>query len=280
MKKTASYQTAVYYVIVFYTVFFYRLYNGVLLCQLEPLFWVVRDDIFSFLFLQTGIPQWLVLHPAAYLVFDMVFYLTPAAFLAVVIVNKRSVPHAAFVMLVVNWLYIQTYTLYPTSSVTLYIAWLLFPVVFLVRNEVLFRLLLQGLRYFFLYFFFSAGIWKIVNGGMFNPLQMSAVLLEQHKDILAASGEWWMKEWMSWLVAHPEVSYTLYLLAACLELSFVVGFFSRRYDGLLAVLYVFFLIGDHLVMRIPYYETLPFLLTLSVQPVNVFSKKARFFQKA
>jgi hypothetical protein len=154
------------------------------------------------------------------------------------------------------------------------VAWLLFPVIFLVQNEKLFALLFSGLRYFFIYFFFSAGIWKVVNGGIFFPSQMSGILLDQHKEMLADSEGWWMKTLIATLIAHATFSYTLYVLVTCMELLFGIGFFTRKYDGILAGMYVLFLLADHLIMRIPYYETLPFLLTFYLKEVNVSPRKA------
>ena len=274
MKDDLQYKTAVYYVIIFYTLFFYKLYNGLLLCQMQPLFLFARDDIFTWLFMQTGLPQWLSLHPQHFIVFDAAFYLFPMFFLCAVVWRRQIVPIAAGVMLLINWIYIQCYTLYPTNSITLYIAWLIFPLIFLVKNEELFSLLLQGLRYFFLYFFLSAGVWKIVNGGVFNPLQMSAVLLDQHKEILAGTENWWMKSLLAWLIQHATFSHSLYLLVACMELSFGIGFFTRKYDIILLVMYILFLIADYIVMRIPYYETLPFLLTFYLKRANISPNKA------
>lgn len=154
MKTNLQYKAAVYYVIIFYTLFLYKLYHGLLLCQLQPLFLFLRDDIFSWLFMQAYLPQWLLQHPQYFIVFDVAFYTAPLLFLYAVVKKQSIVPVAAFAMLVINWIYIQCYTLYPTSSITLYIAWLLFPVAFLATNRSLFYSLLQALRYFFLYFFF------------------------------------------------------------------------------------------------------------------------------
>lgn len=274
MSNKLQYKAAVYYVIIFYTLFFYKLYNGLLLCQMQPLFLFARDDIFTWLFMQTGLPQWLLLHRQYFIVFDAAFYLIPLFFVYTVVWRQKAMPLLALIMLLINWIYIQCYTLYPTNSVTLYIAWLIFPVVFLVNDEELFCLLFQGLRYFFLYFFFSAGVWKIVNGGVFNLLQMSAILLEQHKEILADASGWWMKSLVAWLIAHTTIAYLLYVLVACMELLFGVGFFTRKWDGLLAAIYIIFLLADHLIMRIPYYETLPFLLTIYLKGTYPMVNKA------
>ncbi len=269
MKKDFKYTVALYYVIICYTLLLYNLYNGLLLCQMQPLFLFMRDDVFSWLFMQTGLPQWLLLHPAYFIAFDTAYYTVPALFLYIIIYKNAYVQPVAFLMLVVNWIYIQCYTLYPTNSITLYIAPLIFPAIFLAKDSRLFHLLFGGLRYFFLYFFFSAGIWKIVNGGVFNPLQLSAILLDQHKEMLTNSPGWWMSKLIGWLIAHPMPAYILYLLVTIMELLFGTGFFTARFDKQLAFIYIFFLLADHLVMRIPYYETLPFLLTFYLKPVNI-----------
>ena len=269
MKNDFKYKVALYYVIIFYTLFLYKAANGLLLCQVQPLFVFMRDDVFSWLFMQTGLPQWLPAHPRYFIGFDSIYFLAPALFLYTFTRRNAWVQLAAFLMLVVNWTYIQCYTLYPTNSITLYIALLIFPVIFLAKSGDLFYLLFQGIRYFFLYFFFSAGIWKIVNGGVFNPLQLSAILLDQHKEMLTNSPHWWMTGLVAWLVAHTTFGYILYLLVTGMELFFGIGFFIHQSDKILAVLYIFFLLADHLIMRIPYYETLPFLLTFYLKPVNI-----------
>ena len=280
MKRDLQYKVAVYYVIIFYTLFFYKLYNGLLLCQMQPLFLFVRGDIVAFIFLQTGLPQWLLQHPSYFILLDAAFYLIPLFFLLTFLWRRQAVPVVAFIMLVINWIYVQCYTLYPTNSIDIYTVWLLFPAVFLVRDEQLFYLLFKGLRLFFLYFFLSAGLWKIRNGGVFNPLQMSGILLDQHKEMLASAAQWWMKSLIAWLIGHAYIAYALYVLVACMELCFGIGFFTRKYDGVLAAMYVIFLLADHLIMRIAYYETLPFLLTFYLKPVNVSVGERWFFVKS
>jgi ABC-type dipeptide/oligopeptide/nickel transport system permease subunit len=51
------------------------------------------------------------------------------------------------------------------------------------------------------------------------------------------------------------------LSATLLELSFIAGFFTKKYDRLLLALVVIFLVMDHLIMRITYYEIAPLALT-------------------
>jgi hypothetical protein len=217
--------------------------------------------------MQTGIHQWLLSNPGRWILFDALFYSMPLLYLLVYKYASKLASSIAILMLLLNWFYVQCYTLYPSNSIEGHIAWLFFPVVFIPADKKTFILLFEGLRYFFLFFFVSAAIWKVVQGGIFSISQMSGVLLYQHKELLTSSSTYWQSNFLLWLIQRPHLSYLLYLSAALLELSFIVGFFTRKYDSLLLVLLVIFLVMDHLIMRIPYYEIVPLALTL------VFSKE-------
>jgi hypothetical protein len=212
--------------------------------------------------MQTGLHQWLLGNPTAFLLFDVVFYSMPLIYLFASKFNYKAGSIVAIIMLIVNWIYIQCYTLYPTNSIESYTAWLLFPLLFITTNLKSFYFLLHGLRYFFLFFFASAGIWKLVQYGAFNTEQMSGVLLYQHKEYLTSSPGVWHSSFIYWLINNPFVGYFLYLLGTLIELVFLIGFFTRKYDRWLIICFILFLFFDVLIMRIHYWETLPFLLTL------------------
>ncbi len=245
-----------------------------LLYQQQPLFIYDTFDVTSWLFMQTGIHQWL-LRTKLFLLFDVVYYTAPLVLLITSFYkNEKAVSAAAVYVLLVNWIYLQCYFLYPISSYTIFIAWLIFPLIFIAFKEETFALLFDGVRYFFLYFFLSAGIWKIINGSVFNPIQLSAILMEQHKEILTASPHYWLSYFYQFLIRHTALSYSLYLIVAAMELSFLLGFFTKRWDRYLILIYFLFLIADYLIMRIPYFETLPFVLTLYLRPVNVSARNS------
>jgi len=250
------------YCLVFYVLAAYKLINGLWLFQLTPQLFVTRYDGFTWLFMKTGIHQWLLNNPTGWALADTLFYTMPLLYFLANNIYKTGGRFFAILMLVVNWLYVQCYTLYPTNSIESHIVWLLFPVIFLAAQPHTFRLLMHGLRYFFLFFFASAGIWKIINGGVFYSGQMTGVLLYQHADILNSTPEYWQSRFIQWIINHPAWGYALYIAATVMELVFVIGFFTRKFDRTLIVLFLLFLVFDHLVMRIPYYEAMPFLLTL------------------
>ena len=262
MKTSRRYTIISLYCVIFYGLMLYKYFNGMFLFQLQPSFFYARQDIFTWIFMQTGLHQWLLNNPAGCVLFDVLFYTAPAIYFLHYHYNRGTAYISAIWMLVINWVYVQCYTLYPSDSIEGHAAWLLFPLVFMPKKEVTFEVMFEGLRYFFLFFFVSAGLWKLRQGGVFYHEQMSGVLLYQHSQLLTNSPGYWQFGLILWLVRNPWTSYILYLLTTAIELFFAVGFFTKKFDRLLIWLFILFLIMDHLVMRIPYYELMPLLLTL------------------
>lgn len=264
-------QITVVYCILFYVLMIHKLINGFLLFQIQPHLFATRFDVVSWMLMESGIHRWLLDNPAGWLLFDVFFYAMPLLYLVIFLHHRSWAPVLAFTMLLVNWVYVQCYTLFPANSIESFTPWLLFPLLFLTTNLQQFYFVLHALRFFFLFFFASSAVWKVVQGGLFHMQQMSGVLLFQHKEYLVTSNNWFTT-FIYWLIHHPGLSYCLYLGATLLELFFFIGFFTRRYDKLLMVLFVFFLILDTLIMRIPYWEVIPFFITLAYSTYNVPGK--------
>jgi len=212
--------------------------------------------------MQTGLHQWLLNNTGGCLLFDVLFYTAPAVYFLHYRNNRQTAYISAVYMLLVNWLYVQCYSLYATNSIEGHTAWLLFPLVFMPKKEDTFEVLFNGLRYFFLFFFASAGLWKLRQGGVFNLSEMAGILLYQHKQLLVTSPGYWQTNFIWWLVQHAKISFLLYLSATIIELIFIVGFFTKKFDKVLLLLFLVFLVTDYFVMRIPYFEVTPLLLTL------------------
>ncbi len=242
----------------------YKYLNGMFLYQLHPDFFYVRLDVVTWMFMQTGLHKWLLNNNSGCALFDILFYSAPLILFLVYIKRNQLTKYAAVYMLIINFIYVQCYTLYPANSIEAYVSWLLFPVVFIPDDEKTVELLFDGLRYFFIFFFASSGVWKLAQGGLFNVSQMSGLLLNQHKEMLINSKVFWQSKFIMWLIQRPQISYLFYLSSALLQLSFLVGFFTKRLDKYLAIAFILFLMMDYLLMHISYFEVSAFLLTLLI----------------
>jgi len=232
----------------------YKWLNGLFLYQQDPAFIYTRQDLFTWLFMQTGLHQWLLQNKGGLLLFDIAFYSMPMLLLLANSYKKNATSFIAIIMLLVNWCYIQCYTLYPVNSIESYVAWLLFPIAFIPKREKIFLLLYEGLRYFLLFFFASAAVWKFVQSGIFNVSEMSGILLYQHNQMLINSPHYWLSGLYLYLIQHSMLSYCLYCSLAIIELFFAIGFFTKKYDGILIIAFIVFLIADYFIMRISYVE--------------------------
>ncbi len=278
MKRSFRHTIIVWFCAIFYVLALFKWFNNMLLYQQQPVFIYDTFDVFSWLFLQTGIPKWL-LQTKQFLLFDVLFYTTPLSLLITSYAKPTSISLAAIYVLIINWIYLQCYFIFPISSYTIFVVWLIFPIIFIPKKEETFLLLFDGIRYFFLYFFASAGIWKIIRGSVFNKVQLSGILLEQHKEMLTSSPHYWLTDLYVFLINHATLSYFLYIVVTIMELSFLIGFFTKKFDKFLILVYFVFLIADYFIMRIPYFETLPLLLTLyfHFKPI-VRQEKSSFFE--
>ncbi len=256
------------FLIIFYVLAIYKLVNGLWLFQAAPYFFINRFDGTTWLLMQTGIHQWLLDNKNGWLLFDAAFYFMPVVWYFTFRNNEKAGTVIAIVWLVINWLYVQCYTLFPINSIEGHIGWLLMPLLFATTRLKSFYYVMHGLRYFFLFFFASAGIWKLRQGGFFYPEQMSGILLLQHANYLVSAPESLFTKFIYFLIRHEAIGYALYIAATLLELVFIIGFFTRRYDKWLIVGFALFLLMDRLVMRIPYFEVLPLVMTFYFSKYN------------
>ena len=254
-----------YFILIFYMLAIYKWISGMFLYQLQPILFRTPFDGTSWLLMQTGIHQWLLNNKMGCILFDIIFYISPLAYWWVC-EKKQIISPLAFGIFwtIFNWIYILCYVLFPSTSIEGRLAGLLLPILFAVRTRrtASFYYILHGIRYCFLFFFVSAGLWKLRTGAIFNIDQMSGILLMQHKEFLVASPQHWYSAFIYWIIRNHYIGYFLYLASTILELIFSIGFFTKKYDRQLFILFILFLIMDFIVMRINYFEVLPLALPL------------------
>lgn len=251
------------WVLLFYLLAGYKWWQGMWFYQADPYLLLPRFDGTTWLFMLTGWHHQVLAYKAWQYTLDGLFYALPGIYAWVYLMRPKLASRLAVVWLLINWVYVQLYCSLGINSIEAHIAWLLFPLLFMARSLQRYYLILHGLRYYFLYFFCSAGLWKLWLGGAWEPTTMSGILLEQHKEwLLTAPTDYWQRRLIIFLIEVPLLGFALYWMAILIELSFGAGFFTRRADATLFVLFILFLIFDYVVMRIPYFDVSPFLLTL------------------
>lgn len=251
------------YFLFYYAVFLSFFLDERLLSQYQPILLNYNRDLTELALIATGLPGWLIAHPGGLMVADALVLLLPIVLLGYAILRKGrfsvfpGVLFAGFLAI-----YLLLADVFWQVHHEPFILYLLLSFAFLTNRADRFYGVLKGCRYYFLYGFVSAAWWKIARGSVFNGEEMSRILLIHHSDLLTGDCTSFSCRVYGWLIGHPGVSWWLYLGATALELCFLAGFFTRRWDRWLIGLAVLFVLADLLLMRIPYWTILLGTVTL------------------
>ncbi|HEY4337021.1 MAG TPA: hypothetical protein VGM89_14020, partial [Puia sp.] len=214
-----------------------------LLSQVRPAFMNFNRDLTELAVLATGLPRWMIAHPGSFIVFDVLLFALPLVWLATGLRRWLGVLFVGFLAV-----YLLLADIFWQVHHEPYILYLLLPLAFITRRPERIDGILQAARYYFLYIFVSAAIWKIARGAAFNSEEMSRILLVHHSELLSGDCQGWLCGLYRWLIDHPLAAQTLYWAGILTEASFFLGLFTRRYDRWLIALAVLFVAADWWVM--------------------------------
>lgn len=245
------------YLIFYFAVFGSMIVQARLLSQVRPVLWNFNRDLTELAVIAVGLPRWMIAHPASFVFFDVLLFALPLAWLATGL--RRWVGVIFVFFLAVYLLLADIFWQVHHEPFVLYV---LLPLALITQRPEQFDRIMRGCRYYFLYVFISAAVWKVARGGVFNGEEMSRILLVHHSELLSGDCSGLLCRSYAWLIDHPLAAQTLYLGGVLLEATFILGLFTRRYDRLLLALAVLFVVADQLVMRIPYWTLLLGCVTL------------------
>ena len=121
---------------------------------------------------------------------------------------------------------------------------------FLFSNPTNRKFAFEGIRYFYIFFYLSSGIFKIINHGIFEPSMMTTTLKLQFIPYLLESNLSWRTTLNLFLIKHYIASYILFCTAVVLESFFIIGFFTKKWDYLLGILLICFHFSNWIIMDI------------------------------
>ncbi len=245
-------QFAWLYGVCFVLSFSWYFYHHLLLCQVNPVFFVNRLDITRNILFLTNLQNLLLQKFWLRQLFDVLYIVFPLLLCFSVIAEKKGTKLLAVFASIFSMVYGIFLASFTYISLDMFVAWFFIPLVFYPSSEKGFYYVLHCLRFIFILLFLSAGLWKIRGGGIFNADQMSGILVMQHKQYLAANAGDWFTRFAIFLIEHKTISYGLYFLGTLAELIFVIGFFTRKYDRVLMLFFILFFVTDYFLMRINY----------------------------
>jgi hypothetical protein len=210
----------------------------------------------------SGFQLLLIKSQLARVVFDSLYILLPIMLWIISKKNNKYLPFVTALTVGFNLVYAIYYTSMSYMTIGMFQAWILVPLVLCCKTEKGFYFNLQIVRLIFIIIFFSAALWKIKMGGIFDKAQMSSIFLKQHADYLVSNGNDFYTKFIYFFVKNPAFGQLLYWLGFLGELIFAIGLFTKKYDRILIVVFILFIVSDYLFMKINLFCWLPFTLCL------------------
>jgi hypothetical protein len=121
----------------------------------------------------------------------------------------------------------------------------------------------NAIRYFLLFYYLSSAVFKISNG-LSNTESFSSVLVNQFSPYFLENNTGWRTDLNLYLIYNPGTSFFLYCSAIVLELSALIGFFTKKYDVVLCLLFLAFHVGNWVIMDIAPMGHISFVLLLLI----------------
>jgi hypothetical protein len=236
---------------------FYHLISNAMLAQMQQPPFIFNDtELVYQWYLATGIPQFITSNTVIASIFDISLLVTTVAFL----LGKRRGFAILFTLAALN--YFLTYNLVTGHHYHGLVGLLFISLPFWFKSEQRFNFSWEAVRYYFLYIFSSAALWKILRGSAFYHDQLSNILKQQQINLLLQNPAGYKAHIAQFLISHPDFSHMVLLGNVLLQLSFSIGFFTKKFDRYLFWIAILFVVANFLVMGILSMELLILDLTL------------------
>lgn len=221
-----------------FLVLMYQWWADLMISQLEsPILLRVDLDLTYWFVHLCGIGEMFQANYAAAFSFDL---LLTAFCLIVVIFPKRTLfPILTGFLFLIYCILLNSYQCWHYHNL---ITLILLFVPFCFRSLKTFSLLFAGLRYFVAYIYASAALWKLFRGSVFNEGQMKWLIEHNYVDRLAVEGYelGFLENMMFQLSNYSTLSSIALIVGVAMEASFLVAFFTRKFDRHLIIVGVFF----------------------------------------
>ncbi len=210
----------------FIGIFLLRLWSVVLPFQLnQPVLHNVNFDFTVAVFMISGLPEFLSHNTAANWTFSILLLLLP-----LLSFFKSQARWPIILFSLVFFIYKLFNNLYVTHQQHyLNFAWFI-TLPFFARSGKGFDLLWQGIRYYACWFYVTAFLLKIINGGFFQEEFGALTIKTQMGNYIFAHPHAVQTYLYTYLLQHPFWLHAGTKLTLLLEGVFVIGFFTRKYD--------------------------------------------------
>ena len=222
---------------------------------LDPVFWLMHllripELITSYLFL-----AWF---------WDIVLF---AASIGIIIFPRKKWMIGVFIIFYfVYFIIFNSYGAHHTHSL---IPFLITPIAFLFSKKS-FSFAWQGLRYFFLFSYSVAFLWKFFRFSWLQSNQGILIIKKNLTPYLYFNPHTFLADIYFWFLQHPSFVQAFYLSGFILEGVFIVGFFTKKFDRFLFVISLLLPFGFWFMADALFYEMM--ILSLTLLPLSTIER--------
>ncbi|THU30442.1 hypothetical protein FAM09_30255 [Niastella caeni] len=164
--------------------------------------------------------------------------------------------------IILYFIYFITFNTFGTHHTNHKIGFLFIAIPFTVADYKSFNFLWQGLRYFLLFAYADAFLWKLFRLSWLHPDQGLLIMKKNVAAFLYFEPNTLQAGLYRWSLQHPAWVNGAYLVGMLLEGLFIVGFFTRKFDHYLFILSILLPVGFYLMADANFFEFLILNLTL------------------
>ena len=228
-------------------VYFFSQHSLISQLQQPVLIYPGSDNSFWLMHL-LNIPQFFLNHHGAALALDIT--VTGSCLVSFILPEKVWMNR---ITILGTWLF---YFVYSSGAGKHYaqIGYLITPVAFWVADPRKFSLLWDAMRYWVVFLYTCAGLYKVYYGGFFYVDDMGHILQQMNAEWLVFHPDGFQSSVIRYLIDHPAGSQWLFRLVVIIDSAVLIGFFTRRFDQWLLIGLISFHIGNYFLMHISFVE--------------------------
>jgi hypothetical protein len=131
----------------------------------------------------------------------------------------------------------------------------------------------QALRYYTLFIFVSAFLWKLCRLTFLNKDHGLLIMKNNLTSYIYYHPDSFFSDMYHWLFQYPGITNALYISGVILEGVFIIGFFTKKYDFWLLILSLVLITGFWFMADAFFFQ----LLVLSFTLINFTHKRSRSY---
>lgn len=239
----------------------------------QPVITKAGYNLSHILYRASGIGYWITQSPVVSQLFNILLF--GSAALLVVFPKKN---YFAIIFSILLLLFIVTTNIYVNfNQHYLFLLWLA-TVPFCMRSDKSFALLWEGLRFYACWVYGSTFLLKLVNGAMWQWDYGLLTMKEQIAEYVFLNPGSTLTQIYAWLIRHGGLVNIGQKLVFLAEGSFLLGFFTRKFDRFLILMGIFIFISTSLFANVFFIEQLG-ILVLIFLPLSQWDKINNRFRR-